>query len=95
MSPQHSCLLCGADSGEITVSLVEWREPIGTRRWQDVPRCRDVDACWSRVTGVLAEEWPVADGRPVRVPARTPQPVPEPEPPPPDAPMEDPSWLVS
>jgi hypothetical protein len=83
VSPQRSCLLC------------EWREPIAGRRYEHLPRCRDVEACWGRVTSVLGEDWPVNDGRL----AKTPPPVPEPmsavEPPPADAPMEDPAWLVS
>jgi len=93
MSPQLACLLCGADTGEVTVRLVEWAEPIGGRRWESLPRCRDIDACWAQVVTVLAEDWPVADGRPRR--AFQLQPVDEAKPPSADAPLEDPSWLVS
>ncbi len=87
MNAQLACLLCGAETGEITVSLVEWREPIDARRWEHLPRCRDVEACWTRVTSVLGEDWPVNDGRPARAPV---QPEQAPEPPPADAPKEDP-----
>lgn len=75
MSPQLACLLCGADTGEITVRLVEWREPIGGRLYESIPRCVRIDDCWARVTAVVEEDWPVADGRPVRAPAPTPEPA--------------------
>jgi hypothetical protein len=90
-----ACLLCGADAGEITVRLVEWREPIAGRRYEHLPRCREVDACWTRVTSIAGEDWPVNDGRPIRAPA-----VPADEPLQPvdatqaDAPPEDPEWLT-
>lgn len=86
MSPQFACLLCGADTGEVTIRLVEWREPIPGRRYESLPRCRDVEGCWGRVAGVLGEDWPVNDGRP----ARAAQPMAAAEPPSADATMEDP-----
>ena len=89
---QLACLLCGTAQGEVTTRLVEWREPIAGRRYEHLPRCRDVEGCWSRVTSVLVEEWAVNDGRP----ARGAQPLPDAEPPPADAPavMEEPAWLT-
>lgn len=90
---QLACLLCGADTGEVTVRLVEWAEPIGGRRYESLPRCRDIDACWSRVA-LLGEPWPLADDR-TRLAPPVPEPVQAAQPPPADAPMEDPSWLVS
>jgi hypothetical protein len=91
---QLACLLCGSDIGEVTVRLVEWREPIAGRRYEHLPRCRDVEGCWSRVTSVLVEDWAVNDGRPARA---YPEPLHDAEPPPADAPelMEEPEWLVS
>jgi hypothetical protein len=88
-SRQRTCLLCGADTGEVQVVLVEWREPIGRKRYDHLPRCRDVDACWTRVTTVVGEDWPVADGRPARAPVQ-----PEPPTEPPEAVVEEPSWLA-
>lgn len=90
MSPTKlACLLCGAEVGEITVRLVEWREPIAGRRYEHLPRCRDVDACWSRVTTVVGEDWPVNDGRPARAPVQPEPPVETPE-----AVVEEPTWLA-
>ena len=88
MSPQLSCLLCGADTGEITVRLVEWREPIGGRLYESIPRCVRVDDCWSRVTTVVGEDWPVADGRPLHGSTSV---EPEPEP----AVPADPDWMAA
>ncbi len=93
---RQACLLCGADTGEISMSLVEWAEPINGRRWESLPHCRDREACWSKVVHVLGEDWPVADGRPRRAPAASdPEPVQTAEPPPADVPMEDPEWLTA
>lgn len=89
MSPQRlACLLCGADTGEITVRLVEWREPIGGRLYESIPRCVRIDDCWARVTTVVGEDWPVADGRPLR---GAPPAEPEPEP----AVPADPDWMAA
>jgi hypothetical protein len=95
MSPQLACLLCGADDGEVTVRLVEWREPIAGRRYDTLPRCVNVEACWTRVTSVIGEDWPVNDDRPAKAPAIEPEPLPEPPPPPADASMEEPAWLAN
>jgi len=95
MTRKPACLLCGADAGEITVSLVEWREPVDHRRWQDLPRCRDAEACWTRVVAALGEEWQVNDGRPARAPTPPPdEPLQAAETPAADAPQEDPEWLT-
>jgi hypothetical protein len=97
MPRKLACLLCGAETGEITVRLVEWREPIDARIYEQLPRCREVDACWTRVTSIAGEDWPVNDGRPARAPVPTPdepvQPADEPQA---DAPAtpEDPEWLT-
>jgi len=90
---QLACLLCGAAQGEVTVRLVEWREPIAGRRYEHLPRCRDVEGCWSRVTSVLVEEWAVNDGRPGRAVPSAPEPVQDADLPAADAPLEDPAWL--
>lgn len=84
---QLSCLLCGADTGEVTVRLVEWREPIGSRLYDSIPRCVRVADCWTRTTAIVGEDWMVADGRPSRaVKLPDPEPVVIPEP--------DPDWLT-
>jgi len=89
---QLACLLCGAETGDITVRLVEWREPIDRRRYENLPRCVRADDCWSRVTSI-PEDWPVNDGRP----ARAPEPERPAETPPAVVPetQEDPEWLTS
>jgi len=89
-----ACLLCGADTGEIHVVLVEWREPVDHRRWQDLPRCRDVDACWTRVTSIAGEDWPVNDGRPARALPPATEPLQAVDATQADAPPEDPEWLT-
>ncbi len=91
MNAQLACLLCGAETGEITVRLIEWREPIDRRRYEHLPRCVRVDDCWARVTAIAGEDWPVNDGRP----ARAPQPERPAEEAPADAPPEDPEWLTA
>ena len=93
MTTKPTCLLCGDSSGEVTVRLVEWREPIGNRIYEHLPRCVRVDDCWVRVTAL--EDWPVNDGRAAR-PLSAPT-VPEPIAESPtalgDPPTEDPAWL--
>jgi hypothetical protein len=89
-----ACLICGADAGEITVRLVEWREPIDARRYEHLPRCRDVDACWARVTSIAGEDWPVNDGRPARAVPPAAEPEPAVDDVQADAPPEDPEWLT-
>lgn len=86
---QLSCLICGADTGEVTSRLVEWREPIGKRTFESLPRCRDVDRCWDRVTRVLGEPWEVNDGRPIHGLTD-----PEPDPVAAAPTLEDPAWLT-
>ena len=90
---QLACLLCGADTGEVTVRLVEWAEPIAGRIYDHLPRCRDVEPCWARAVGVLREAWPVNDGRPASV--TSPEPLQEATPTPADAPLPEPSWLTA
>jgi hypothetical protein len=56
------CALCGSETRETRVQLVEWTEPIGSQRWSVVPRCVDRVACRSDVE--TREPWPVADSTP-------------------------------
>lgn len=60
------CVLCGSETAETRMQLVEWCEPVGTQRWSVIPRCTDRTACRARVEDVLGEAWPIADGTPAR-----------------------------
>ena len=91
---QLACLLCGADTGEVTVRLVEWAEPIADRRYDTLPRCAAVEPCWARVVGVLREAWPVNDGRPAGASAVD-EPLQAAEPTAADAPLPEPPWLTA
>lgn len=86
---RQACLLCGSDTAAVSIRIVEWSDPIDGRRFEALPRCRDRDTCWSRVTVDLGEDWPIADGRPIRAPAQ-----PEPAAETPEAVVEDPTWLM-
>jgi hypothetical protein len=81
-------LVCGHEAHDVGVALVAWRQPLGREQFSAIPRCRDREACRSRLEAI-GDEWPVDDGsaptlRPVTV-------LPEPEPEPASA--EAPSWL--
>lgn len=54
-----ACVLCGVEDHGVSVSLVEWREPIDGRRFDAVARCKDREACRRRVEA-SGEEWEAA-----------------------------------
>jgi len=62
MTRTEACLLCGGIS-DVSVSLVEWREPIDGRRFEALPRCRDRSACRERCE-LLGDPWLVVDPGP-------------------------------
>lgn len=65
----EACVLCGSETSDRTMSLVEWIEPVGNSRYAHIPRCVDRAACRHQVEVVLGEAWPVADRTPA--PERT------------------------
>lgn len=85
----EACVLCGSETAERVMAIVEWTEPIGREQWSHVPRCVDRVACRERVELVLGEPWPVDDDTPAPV---KPKPVPTVEPPQPDV-EEEIAWL--
>lgn len=52
-----ACLICG-DSESVRTSLVAWREPVGGRTFEAIPRCVDHDACQARVHE-QGDTWPL------------------------------------
>lgn len=87
------CVLCGSETAETRLALVEWTEPVEGEGWSHVPRCVDRPACRLRVEGPkpagLGERWPLND----RTPApELPEPVAAVEPPAADA-EEEVSWM--
>lgn len=75
MSRPSACLICGSESAVVTVSLVEWAEPIDGRRWESLPRCIDRQACRERLE-LLGERWPIRDSVTIPSPAAVPEPEP-------------------
>lgn len=59
MTAMHACALCGIESHDVTIRLVEWRVPVDGHRFDAVPRCKDREACRARVEA-LGEEWEAA-----------------------------------
>jgi hypothetical protein len=53
------CLLCGVTDPDVRVSIVAWRQPIGGKRYEAVPRCPDHAACQSRLEA-QGDAWPLA-----------------------------------
>ena len=51
------CILCGRPGAR--PRMVEWAEPIGSKRFEVIPACSDVRDCRSRVE--LTERWPLVD----------------------------------
>ena len=49
----EACVLCGAETGDRVMAIVEWSEPIGRETWSHVPRCVDRAACRATVEVVL------------------------------------------
>ena len=58
----QDCLLCGAQGPHVRPKMVEWREPIGTKRWEVLPVCFDSRDCRLRVEQ-LGESWPLVETR--------------------------------
>lgn len=57
---ETTCLLCGTVSNDVAIGLIEWLNPVGRDRYTAAPRCRDKNACRSRVEG-LGDAWEVRD----------------------------------
>jgi hypothetical protein len=55
----HDCLLCGAHGPQVRPRMVEWKDPIGSKRFELLTVCSDVKECRSRVE--LREEWPLVE----------------------------------
>lgn len=53
-----SCLLCGVSGPQIRPKMVEWAEPIGSKRWEVIPVCFDSRECRQRVEQ-LGDVWPL------------------------------------
>jgi hypothetical protein len=64
--PRRQCVLCGDTGYHVAHGLIRRRggDPFGSG-----PRCDDPAACWQRVMD-QGEEWPAADGQPIRPPAQ-------------------------
>ena len=54
-----SCLLCGSHGPQVRPRMVEWLDPIGSKRWEVLPTCVNVRECRDRVEQ-LGESWPLA-----------------------------------
>jgi hypothetical protein len=72
----EACVLCGSETTDRAMRLVEWTEPVGGEAYAHIPTCADRAACRYRVEIVLGEPWPVDDRTPAPV-----KPTPDPEPP--------------
>ena len=57
---RETCVLCGAESKDVSVGLIEWEQPIDGARFTAAPRCRDKAGCRSRVKA-NGEKWEVAE----------------------------------
>lgn len=57
---REPCFLCGATTGDIRVSLVEWRDPPTSDIYTSGPRCVDRQFCRNRVEG-QGLTWEVVD----------------------------------
>jgi hypothetical protein len=55
-----ACVVCGQESHDVRMALIEWRHPLdGGAVFDFVPRCADRTACRSRCEA-MGEDWPVA-----------------------------------
>ena len=54
-----TCLLCGIAGPQVRPRLIEWAEPIGSKRFEVLPCCTDSRECRQRVQQ-LGEVWPLA-----------------------------------
>ena len=57
-----SCALCGISGPQVRPFLVEWAEPIGSKRFDSLPRCTDVAECKQRVEQ-QGESWPLVESK--------------------------------
>lgn len=57
---REPCFLCGAVTGDIRVSLVEWKDPPTGAPFTSGPRCVDRQLCRNRVEG-QGLAWEVVD----------------------------------
>lgn len=60
MSYQQTCLLCGISGPQVRIRMVEWAEPIGSKRFDTIPACVDVRECRERVAQ-QGDSWPLTD----------------------------------
>lgn len=59
-----ACLVCGGTE-RVRMQLTHWREPVGQRRFDNLPRCVDRDGCRERVLA-QGDKWPLAEPAPKR-----------------------------
>ena len=52
------CILCGVAGPQVRPRMVEWADPIGSKRWEVIPACVDSRECRQRVEQ-LGEVWPL------------------------------------
>ena len=55
-----TCDICGVQNEPVYHRLIEWRQPIGSVRFEHVTLCMDEGACRIRVAADGAE-WPIFD----------------------------------
>lgn len=64
MSAMERCELCGVESHEVRVELVEWtaaiQQAFGLPTWDKALRCRDHQACRARMEAT-GQPWPIRD----------------------------------
>lgn len=60
MTHYHDCLLCGANGPQVRMRLVEWAEPLGSKRFEHIPACVEAKDCRARVEGE-GESWPLVE----------------------------------
>ena len=58
MSSYQTCLLCGIEGPQVRPRMVEWAEPIGSKRWEVLPTCVDSRECRQRVEQ-QGDVWPL------------------------------------
>jgi hypothetical protein len=60
MSERLACAICGDESHDVRMALIEWKQPIDGVRFDSVPRCADRAACRVRCEA-MGEDWPVPE----------------------------------
>lgn len=58
MSAYQSCLICGSEGPQVRPRMVEWAEPIGSKRFELIPACVDVVSC-RKYTEAQGDVWPL------------------------------------